>query len=286
MADARQYLMTQITAPETDFFRPKPVPKPVVRPRPKPVEVAKVEPVEPPKPKLIEPVFEKPVAAKPVAKKIIQAPELKEFAKAMPTPNPLDDPKTELKKPREPVQTGGFGDPNGLPKPAKQTQTVNINPAGSFDMPTGPGKGNGTGGAKGVVGTTGFGAETATNGSRRGGTVEAGGFADERTAAGTAHVRKAADSTPAEDGVVILAKPQPEYTAEAKQAKIQGQVLLQVVFTASGQVEVEKVVRGLGHGLDENAEAAARQIRFKPAKRDGQPVDFPAIVRIDFELAY
>lgn len=286
MADARQYLMTQITAPETDFWRPKPVPKPVVRPRPKPVEVAKVEPVEPPKPKIIEPVFERPLAPKPVVKKLVQTPELKEFAKAMPAPNPLTNPETELKKPKAPVQTGGFGDPNGLPKPEKMTQTVNINPAGSFNMPTGPGKGNGTGGAKGVVGTTGFEAEKATSGTRRGGVVESGGFADERTAAGSAHVQKAADTTPAQEPVVILSKPQPEYTAEARQQKIQGEVLLQVLFTASGQVQVEKVVRGLGHGLDENAEAAARQIKFKPARQDGQPVDFPAIVRIDFELAY
>ena len=46
------------------------------------------------------------------------------------------------------------------------------------------------------------------------------------------------------------------------------------------------VVSGLGHGLDEAAVQAAQQIKFKPAKRDGQPVDFPARVRIEFRLAY
>lgn len=286
MADARQYLMTQITAPETDFWRPKPVPKPVVRPRPKPVEVAKVEPVEPPKPKIIEPVFERPVAPKPVVKKLVQTPELKEFAKAMPAPNPLTNPETELKKPKAPIQTGGFGDPNGLPKPEKMTQTVNINPAGSFDMPTGPGKGNGTGGAKGVVGTTGFEAEKATTGSRRGGSIEAGGFADERTATGSAHVQKAADTTPAFQMVVQLTQPVPVYTAEAKRLKIQGDVVLQVIFKASGTVEVLRVVQGLGYGLDENAEAAARAVQFKPAMQDGQPIDYPARIRVKFELAY
>jgi outer membrane biosynthesis protein TonB len=52
-------------------------------------------------------------------------------------------------------------------------------------------------------------------------------------------------------------------------------------------VQVERVVKGLGHGLDESAMAAARQIRFKPAKTaDGQPVDSQAVVHILFELAY
>jgi TonB family protein len=51
-------------------------------------------------------------------------------------------------------------------------------------------------------------------------------------------------------------------------------------------VEVSRVVSGLGHGLDEAAEQAARQMKFKPAKRDGQAVDFPARVRIEFRLAY
>jgi TonB family protein len=42
----------------------------------------------------------------------------------------------------------------------------------------------------------------------------------------------------------------------------------------------------LGHGLDETAMRAAQHIKFKPAKRDGQAVDFPARVRIEFRLAY
>jgi len=48
---------------------------------------------------------------------------------------------------------------------------------------------------------------------------------------------------------------------------------------------VIRVVSGLSHGLDETAIQAAKQIRFRPAKRDGQPVDFPARVRIEFRLA-
>jgi len=62
-------------------------------------------------------------------------------------------------------------------------------------------------------------------------------------------------------------------------------VVLEVIFLASGQMEVVRVVSGLGHGLDEAAIQAAKQIRFRPAKHDGQPIDFPARVRIAFRLA-
>jgi len=44
-------------------------------------------------------------------------------------------------------------------------------------------------------------------------------------------------------------------------------------------------VRGLGHGLDEAAAKAAEQIRFRPAQQNGQPVDFPAVLHILFQLA-
>ena len=54
--------------------------------------------------------------------------------------------------------------------------------------------------------------------------------------------------------VEILFKPKPVYTDEARCKKIEGDVLLQVVFTASGEVKVERVVQGLGYGLDESAE--------------------------------
>jgi TonB family protein len=59
-----------------------------------------------------------------------------------------------------------------------------------------------------------------------------------------------------------------------------------MVFLANGTVQVNRVISGLGHGLDEAAVRAAQQMKFKPAKRDGQPVDFPARVRIEFRLAY
>ena len=85
--------------------------------------------------------------------------------------------------------------------------------------------------------------------------------------------------------MAILSKPNPGYSTEARTIKLEGDVVLEVVFLASGQVQVIRVVSGLGHGLDEAAMQAARQIRFRPALRNGQPVDFHAHVRIEFRLA-
>ena len=46
-----------------------------------------------------------------------------------------------------------------------------------------------------------------------------------------------------------------------------------------------RIVRGLGHGLDEAAVQAAEHIHFKPATRDGQPADSSAVLHIVFQLA-
>ena len=85
--------------------------------------------------------------------------------------------------------------------------------------------------------------------------------------------------------VEIISKPSPVYTEEARRSGIQGEVALSVVFQASGAIRVVGVVKSLGHGLDQAAEQAAAQIRFKPAQRDGRPADFPATLRIEFRLA-
>jgi TonB family protein len=195
-----------------------------------------------------------------------------------------------VKLPVNKVQTGGFGDPNGLPGKGDPNKTTNVNRLGSPALPGGPGYGNGTGGDKGVRGTvqsTGFGNGTAIppqgGGSR--GTVQTSGFADQSVIT-EAPKKKAASEDSATSAVAILDKPRPEYTSEGRSLKIEGDVLLDVVFLANGSVQVNQVVSGLGHGLDEAAVRAAQQIKFKPARRDAQPVDFPARVRIEFRLAY
>jgi TonB family protein len=85
--------------------------------------------------------------------------------------------------------------------------------------------------------------------------------------------------------VEILSKPTPAYTPEARELKVEGEVVLEVVFVASGEMHVVGIVERLGHGLDEAAIQAAKKIRFRPARRNGLPVDHAAVLRIVFQLA-
>jgi TonB family protein len=89
---------------------------------------------------------------------------------------------------------------------------------------------------------------------------------------------------PTSTSLEIVATPPAKYTSEARQLRIQGDVVLRVTFTASGEVLVQSVVRGLGHGLDEEACRAAEQIRFHPATRNGQPMDSMTTVIVKFQL--
>jgi protein TonB len=75
------------------------------------------------------------------------------------------------------------------------------------------------------------------------------------------------------------------YTAEARRRGVEGEVLLEVVFSASGSLHINRVVKGLGYGLDDSALAAAQRIQFRPARRDGQPYDCATLVHMVFELA-
>jgi len=190
------------------------------------------------------------------------------------------------------VQTGGFGDPNGLKGTGKPNAKLYAAPAGSFDMPVGPGQGNGSGGAKGVKGTVtsadfASGVATAAKGDGRssGAGVSTGGFGAEQVVHGGPKLAQA-DPGPATIPVEITYKPQPVYTDEARGLKLEGEVLLEVMFGANGALHVNRVVRGLGHGLDEAAVAAANKMRFKPALRMGQPVDSTAVVHVLFQMAY
>ena len=289
----RNYWVMPLDAPHIEAWKPQPPPppkpaviRPVVHQIPKPVEV------EVPKPKIFNPVI---TAPKPLVAKRAPVPDATQLAKAFPDPNPPlslgSSAIPTLKKPREEVQTGGFGDPSGVPDNGKTDRNPNIAVMGAYDLPAGAGQGNCTGGAagsKGVVTSTGFGNGVAigTGGTGNRGTVEQTSFGDQATVPAAAPKLKPTAAVSNSRPVEILFKPKPEYTDEARAQRIEGEVLLQVIFTAAGEVKVERVVRGLGYGLENTAEAAARQIRFRPAQQQGQPVDSNAIVHITFALAY
>ena len=197
-------------------------------------------------------------------------------------------PQTIQRAPEQ-VQTGGFGDPNGVAARTTQTRAVNIAQSGGFDMPTGPGYGNGSGGAngvRGVVASSGFGSGIATGNARASSAVvRSAGFGDADVPAPPTVQSRAVEQTARLTPAEIISKPAPAYTQEARSQRIEGEVLLEVVFEATGRIRVLKVVRGLGHGLDDSAVRAAEQIRFKPALKDGQPSDSTAVVHIIFQLA-
>lgn len=192
------------------------------------------------------------------------------------------------------VQTGGFGDPNGVLGQGKPNAHSQIASLGSFDLPPGPAKGNGTGGASGIAGTVasaGFGSGIASpsNGDGRSagrGSIQNAGFGSQANAPAPASRPHLAESGPEHTPVEITFKPNPVYTDEARALKLEGEVLLEVLFQANGQLHVNRVVRGLGHGLDEAAVTAATRMRFKPAIDHGQSVDSTAIVHVLFQLAY
>jgi TonB family protein len=87
-----------------------------------------------------------------------------------------------------------------------------------------------------------------------------------------------------EQKVRILSKPEPTYTGAARQNGINGTVVLRAVFSASGEVTNIQAVSGLPHGLTEQAIAAAKQIKFVPATKDGRPVSVGMQLQYTFNL--
>jgi TonB family protein len=283
---------------------PKPLPKPKM-----PTVKAKLLPPAPiasphlvvPREVRVAPRVEPEPEAPKVAVNNFQAPELKQVSGgARPQLIHTGEFSTgssatpTLNVPAQKVQTGGFGDPNGLKgegKPGAHLVAANV---GSFEMPQGPGYGNGTGGAKGMKGTVasaGFGNGVAIGGNGdgrsngRGNAVATGSFGQQEVSHGGPKPQLTDTGSPTTP-VEILFKPNPTYTEEARALRLEGEVLLEVSFGANGQLHVNRVVRGLGHGLDEAAAAAANRMRFKPAQRNGQAVDSTAVVHVVFQLAY
>ncbi len=153
---------------------------------------------------------------------------------------------------------------------------------GAFDSAAAARTTPGTGKAMGVT-DAGFGSGTsASAGSAARGRVVAAGF--DATIAPPAAVKAPAQAR-VEIPVEILSKPTPEYTAEARALKIEGEVTLDVEFAATGEIRVHRVVQGLGHGLNDMATRAVHGMRFKPARRNGEAVTVRATVTIVFRLA-
>lgn len=194
-------------------------------------------------------------------------------------------------RPANQVQTGGFGDPNGIKGEGKPGARPNIAAAGGFDLPvSGGGQGNGTGGSKGAratVASVGFGNGIAVGNVSQASprAIQQSGFGDTR-ATETPRVQRVLPVVSTTTPVQVLTKPNPVYTDEARALHLEGEVLLRVEFGANGELRVLQVLRGLGHGLDEAATRSARQIKFRPATESGRPVTSTAALHVVFQMAY
>ncbi|MDX2029425.1 MAG: TonB family protein [Blastocatellia bacterium] len=156
-----------------------------------------------------------------------------------------------------PQMKGPIGDPTGVPAPP------------SSGPGTGAGIGRGSG--SGVGGGEGGGLGPGRGGNVGGGDMGLGG--------GGGVQPMSASLRP-----TILYKEKAKYTEEARQNKIQGTVVLNVVFTAGGSIENIRVVRGLPDGLTEKAIEAAKRIRFQPAVKNGSPVSVRGNLEFTFNL--
>jgi TonB family protein len=292
------------TPPPEIKIKVKLPPPPKVQPTPQPPQVAKLEapkislPKSEPKPEVKMPAVVEKVtlptvqAAKP---QIVLAPQPKAaMAAAEPALTPQQHPS---------VQLTHLGDMNGVkPNPnASKPATV-----AALGNPYGGMQGNAAA-PQGVVGSVGFGGST-RSGSTAGtqgkvasaglpggtGTANTGstGPQGKVASAGIPGMSNTAQPSstvaPAESKTtppVLLSHAEPAYTPEARQLKIQGDVVLRVTITTSGQMVVHNVIHGLGHGLDESAERSAASYKFKPATQNGQPVEYTTNIIIKFQTA-
>jgi TonB family protein len=277
----------RMKAPELPKLPPPPTP-PKIQLDEKRIEMPKPKPE--PKPIQMEAKLALPVVkvAKPA---VILAPQPKAAlaAAAMPAQVPQAHPSTA------PVH---FGQTFGATPNPNATRPATIaaigNPYGGMQGPAvaphgvvgSAGIGNGTkfGSNAGVVGkvaSAGIPGSTGTSSTGSYGKVASAGIP---TATAFAAMPKAV-AEPVATTLEVLSKPPVQYTSEARQLRVQGDVVLRVTFLATGQVVVQGVIHGLGHGLDEEARRVASQIRFRPATRDGRPVDLTTNIVITFQLA-
>lgn len=83
---------------------------------------------------------------------------------------------------------------------------------------------------------------------------------------------------------VLVSKPSPMYTEEARRNQVTGTVVLRAIFDSRGYVRGVKAIKGLPDGLTEKAIIAARNIRFIPAMKDGRHVSQYFQIEYNFNL--
>ncbi len=145
-----------------------------------------------------------------------------------------------------------YGDPNGVPGKLSGGPGAGGGIGDGDGAGVGPGKGPGLGPGEG---------------GGEGGAVDFRGF-------------KGGSMSPP----VVLLKSEPEYSEEARKARLQGTVLLRIEVDTHGQAQNITVSKSLGLGLDDRAIEAVRKWKFSPGKVNGKPTAVVAYVEVNFRL--
>jgi len=265
------------TPPKIQLDTQKIVQMPKPRPEPKPLQMeAKVAmpEIKPAKPAIVE-------APQPKAALTAAMPAQNNMVKASTAPVHLGQTFGVTPNPNayKPATVAAIGNPYG------GSQGPAVAPHGVVGS-TGIGNGLKSGSNAGMVGkvaSAGIPGATGTGPAANSyGRVGSAGIPAQTTAV-AAMPRQTVE--PASTNLEVLSKPPVQYTSEARQLHVQGDVVLRVTFLSTGQVVVQGVIHGLGHGLDEEARRVASQIRFRPATRDGRAVDLTTNITITFQLA-
>jgi TonB family protein len=164
--------------------------------------------------------------------------------------------------------------PYGLPN---STATVPSSGPG-----TGGGMGSGSGGGMGSGDGTGLGPGRGFN--TGGGDAHLGGGGKGGGGGGDVDYNRPFRQTEVTRKAVITFKPEPGFTEEARKNNVTGVVRLRAILSASGGVTSITPIKTLPDGLTEKAIAAARQIRFTPAEKDGHAVSQYIVLEYNFNI--
>ena len=194
------------------------------------------------------------------------------------------DPKPpQIKNPSLPVAATVVADPMLVPPDARMLPYGDYK-SKSTDPSSGPGTGNGIGtGTGGGIGPgEGGGLGPGRGGNIGGGDFRAGGGGP--GGGGGGDYSKIFTGREVTSKARLISKPEPQYTEDARKNQVTGTVVLKVVFASNGSVTNIRTVSGLPHGLTERAIAAARQIKFVPATKDGHQVSMWMQLEYNFNL--
>lgn len=272
-----------------------PPPPPVAKIDPPKIKMPEVKLPDVPKPPEVKMATPVPVIT-PAPPKIVQpppAPKVVSLAQAMPASVPNNSPHPA------PVALGSTTNPIAVSnKPS--TTAINLGNKGMAGMPA---SNNGSGPPSAVV-NLGSGSPNGQNMKASGPVAVAGiphgvpgGTGAPNAKGPVAGVqlgqttpppmpKPVAPSTNSKAAPKVLFKPKPEYTEEAKQLHIEGNVTVRIRVSSTGAVQVLGVTSDLGHGLGESAIRAVQATRFSPATDEsGRPIDWEGVVNVQFLLA-